>query len=160
MVVRHRSRWMRIWSALPALFRSLQASLASSPTDCAMGLVSTTASPCPPPVAAHAAARAPVADPGGPRRGVFELALPLRHAGSRQVRIAWEIAGPVGAPVVLVAGGISAHRHIAANAVFPEAGWANDLVGLGRTLDPARWRILGFDYLGADGRVDAPLDTA
>src|SRR5690606_12707456 len=115
---------------------------------------------CPPPVAAHAAARAPVADPGGPRRGELELALPLRHAGSRQVRIAWEIAGPAGAPVVLVAGGISAHRHIAANVVFPEAGWANDLIGPGRTLDPARWRILGFDYLGADGRVDAPLDTA
>ena len=125
-----------------------------------MGLASTTASPCPPPAVATEDARARVADPGGPRRGVLELALPLRHAGSRQVRIAWEITGPAGAPAVLVAGGISAHRHIAANSGFPEAGWANDLVGPGRTLDPARWRILGFDYLGADGRIDAPLDTA
>ncbi|MGJ4804066.1 homoserine O-succinyltransferase MetX [Luteimonas sp. SDU82] len=125
-----------------------------------MGLVHATASPCPPPAAASADARAPVADPSGARRGVLEVAIPLRHAGPRPVRIAWEIVGPEDAPVVLVAGGISAHRHIAANAQFPEAGWANDLVGPGRTLDPARLRILGFDYLGADGRIDAPLDTA
>ena len=125
-----------------------------------MGLVHATASPCPPPVAAAAEPRLSEAAASGPRRGVLELVLPLRHAGPRPVRIAWEIDGPAGAPVVFVAGGISAHRHVAANALLPEAGWANDLVGAGRTLDPARWRILGLDYLGADGRIDAPIDTA
>src|SRR5690606_21493665 len=128
--------------------------------DCAMGLVHATASHRPPPAAATTDARVPGAEVAGPRRGVLEPTLALRHAGPRQVRLAWELNGPAGAPVVLVAGGISAHRHIAANAGFPEAGWANDLVGAGRTLDPARWRILGFDYVGADGRLDTPIDTA
>jgi len=121
-----------------------------------MGLVHATAVPHATPAAATQAH----GPPQGPRRGVLELALPLRHAGPRPVRIAWEIDGPADAPVVLVAGGISAHRHVAANAGFPEAGWAGDLVGAGRTLDPARWRILGLDYVGADGHVDAPIDTA
>src|SRR3546814_19782830 len=87
----------------------------------------------------------------------------MRHAGVRSVRIAFEAIGAADAPVVLVAGGISAHRHVAASARFPEAGWANDLVGAGRALDPARHRILPFDYIGADGTHDAlhhPADQA
>src|SRR3546814_18619253 len=47
----------------------------------------------------------------------------------------------------------------AAIARFPTAGWANDLVGAGRALDPARHRILAFDYVGADGTLDALIDT-
>ncbi len=93
-------------------------------------------------------------------RGQLDLVLPLRHAGTRAVRIAYEAVGPADAPAVFVAGGISAHRHVAANAAFPENGWANDLVGAGRTLDPSRCRIVAFDYVGADGRLDAPIDTA
>lgn len=94
------------------------------------------------------------------RRGEFEAALTLRHGGPQTVRIAWELVGPAGAPVVLVAGGISAHRHVAANAACPEVGWAGDLVGNARALDPSRTRVLGLDYVGADGRVDVPIDTA
>src|SRR3546814_14533868 len=82
----------------------------------------------------------------------------MRHAGVRSVRIAFEAIGAADAPVVLVAGGISAHRHVAASARFPEAGWANDLVGAGRALDPARHRILAFDYIGADGTLDALIE--
>jgi len=96
----------------------------------------------------------------GAMRGQLDLVLPLRHAGTRAVRIAYEVVGPVDAPAVFVAGGISAHRHVAANAAFPENGWANDLVGAGRALDPSRCRIVAFDYVGADGRTDAPIDTA
>lgn len=94
------------------------------------------------------------------RRGHVELVLPMRHAGTRRVRLAWELVGDVAAPVVLVAGGISAHRHVAANAQFQEPGWADDLVGAGRTLDPACCRVLAFDYVGADGTLDAPIDSA
>ena len=93
-------------------------------------------------------------------RGHVDLVLPMRHAGVRSVRVAFETIGAADAPVVLVAGGISAHRHVAASAQFPEAGWANDLVGAGRVLDPARCRILAFDYVGADGTLDAPIDPA
>jgi len=62
--------------------------------------------------------------------------------------------------VVVLAGGISAHRHVAANADFPEKGWAEGLVAPGRTLDPAGRRILAFDFIGADGALDLPIDTA
>lgn len=94
------------------------------------------------------------------RRGHADLVLTMRHAGLRAVRIAFEIAGPADAPVVLVAGGISAHRHVAASARFPEQGWADGLVGAGRALDPRRRRILSFDYVGADGSLDVPIDPA
>jgi len=94
------------------------------------------------------------------RRGEIEVHLHMRHAGVRAVRVRYELAGLEGAPVVFVAGGISAHRHLAQNLVFPEQGWANDLIGHERALDPGRLQLLAFDYLGADGDLDAPIDTA
>jgi homoserine O-acetyltransferase len=93
-------------------------------------------------------------------RGEVLLRLALRHAGTRALTLRYELVGPAQAPVVLLAGGISATRHVAANAVFAERGWAEGLVGAGRTLDPATRRILAFDFVGADGTVDAPIDTA
>lgn len=93
-------------------------------------------------------------------RGELLVALEMRHAGRRHVRIAWESLGPEDAPAVFVAGGISADRHLAASADFPDCGWLEDLVGPGRTLDPSRRRIVSFDYVGADGSLDAPIDTA
>ena len=93
-------------------------------------------------------------------RGCIDAVLPMRHAGTRKVRIAYELSGVAGTPVIFVAGGISAHRHVAANDCDAVAGWAEDLVGTGRTLDPDRCRVLAFDYIGADGSLDAPIDTA
>lgn len=93
-------------------------------------------------------------------RGCIDAVLPTRHAGTRKVRIAYEISGAAGTPVIFLAGGISAHRHVAANGCDAGAGWAEDLVDAGRTLDPSRCRILAFDYIGADGSLDAPIDTA
>lgn len=93
-------------------------------------------------------------------RGSIDLVLPMRHVGTRMLRLSWELIGPADAPVVFIAGGISAHRHVAAHAADPRKGWANDLVAGGRTIDPATSRVLAFDYVGADGRLDAPIDTA
>jgi len=93
-------------------------------------------------------------------RGEHAAVLRMRHAGARPVVLRYELVGPAGAPVLFVAGGISAHRHVAANAEFPEKGWAEGLVGAGRALDPQTHRILAFDFLGADGTLDAPIDTA
>ena len=93
-------------------------------------------------------------------RGEIVVELPMRHAGTRALTLRYELQGPAGAPVVFVAGGISAHRHLAASGVFPETGWLNDLVGAGRALDPAHRQLLAFDFVGADGRLDAPIDTA
>lgn len=94
------------------------------------------------------------------RRGSIDAVLATRHAGVRKLRLQYELVGPAGAPVVFVAGGISAHRHVAANAADAEAGWAQGLLDAGRTLDPTRVRVLAFDYVGADGGIDAPIDTA
>ena len=93
-------------------------------------------------------------------RGEIALILPMRHAGTRPVRLRYECVGAAGAPVVVLAGGISAHRHVAANERFPEKGWAEGLVADGRALDPARRQILAFDFVGSDGEIDAPIDTA
>ena len=119
------------------------------------------ASTAPHPILPHtraAAADAAVAVPTT-LRGEIALALPMRHAGVRTLVLRYELQGPADAPVVFLAGGISAHRHASASTAFPESGWANALVAAGRALDPARHRILAFDYVGADGHLDAPIDT-
>lgn len=96
----------------------------------------------------------------GAQCGSVDAVLATRYAGVRKLRLKYELLGPSDAPVVLVAGGISAHRHVAANALDAAPGWAEGLLGAGRALDPSRLRILAFDYVGADGSLDAPIDTA
>ncbi|HEX2596562.1 MAG TPA: homoserine O-succinyltransferase [Luteimonas sp.] len=119
-------------------------------------LLQSNASPsrCPPP------AYEPVSDHPRAARGVVECVLPLRHAGPRQVRIAYEWQGAVDAPVLLVAGGISAGCHLGANPVDPARGWWDAQVGTGRVLDPSAHRLLAIDWLGSDGALDVPIDPA
>ncbi len=93
-------------------------------------------------------------------RGVIDAVLATRHAGTRKVRLAYELVGAPEAPVIFLAGGISAHRHVAATTEDLSRGWAEGLLDAGRTLDPACRRVLAFDYIGADGGIDAPIDTA
>ncbi|WP_132999075.1 homoserine O-succinyltransferase MetX [Luteimonas arsenica] len=94
------------------------------------------------------------------QRGHVDVVLPMRYAGARRLRLAYELSGPEGAPVVLVSGGISADRHLAASEMHPERGWAGAVVGAGKALDPSRLRLLAFDHVGADGSLDAVIDTA
>ena len=84
----------------------------------------------------------------------------MRHAGVRDVELRHELLGEPGLPVLLVAGGISAGRHVAASDAFPQPGWWDCQAGRGQALDPARHRILSIDWLGADGCLDAPIDPA
>lgn len=93
-------------------------------------------------------------------RGDCWLTLPLRHAGTRTVRVAYECVGPADAPCVVVLGGISAHRHLAPSQRYPEQGWWSEQIGPGKALDPRRYRLISIDWLGANGQLDAPLDTA
>jgi homoserine O-acetyltransferase/O-succinyltransferase len=93
-------------------------------------------------------------------RGVCALTLPLRHAGSRRVQVAWECIGPADAPLLVVQGGISATRHVAASPQFRECGWWEAQVGGGRALDPQRCRVFAIDWLGADGALDAAIDPS
>jgi len=99
------------------------------------------------------------ARPTAVQRCSFEFELDLRHAGRRRVRIAVESQGPVDAPVVWVAGGISAHRHVASHVLDQQPGWWQDAVGAGRALDPSRHCLIACDWLGAGGDLDVPLDT-
>lgn len=90
--------------------------------------------------------------------GVLELPgrFPLHHGGSLQdVRVAWRVEGPDGAPVVVALGGISAHRRIYSPAGTRD-GWWPELSGPGLPLDAARFRLLGFDFLGGSGSTTGP----
>lgn len=91
--------------------------------------------------------------------GVLELPgrLALHHGGSLEgVRVAWRLEGPADAPVVVALGGISAHRRI----YSPDGsrdGWWPELSGPGLPLDAARFRLLGFDFLGGSGLTTGPI---
>jgi homoserine O-acetyltransferase/O-succinyltransferase len=116
----------------------------------------------PPPAVEAASALGPVDDAAPlPSAGMRSIALelPLRHAGRRRLRIECEWQGPRDAPAIWVAGGISANRHVAASALDGNAGWWENVVGPGRGLDPTRYRLIACDWIGADGRLDAPIDT-
>ena len=112
---------------------------------------------CPASCPAFAPADAAVDAAVDARRGRVSTRLRLRHAGERDLRIAWELAGPADAPVVIAAGGISAHRHVVSSAAFPEAGWWEGQNGAG--IDLRRVRVLAIDWLGADGTLDAVIDS-
>jgi homoserine O-acetyltransferase len=87
-------------------------------------------------------------------KGERSLRLTPKHAdGARDVRVRWALYGAAGAPVVIVQGGISAHRHAAT--VDGNDGWWDAIVGAGRAIDTAKFRILSIDWIE---RVD--LGTA
>lgn len=118
------------------------------------------ATPSLPPPAAPPRPGAAAARLADAARGEHACVLALRHAGPQPVRLRHESVGPAGAPSVFVAGGISADAHAVASARFPGRGWWDAQAGPGRALDPARHRLLGMDWLGADGALDHPLDPA
>lgn len=90
-------------------------------------------------------------------RAHLDTTATLRHAGRRAVRIHYQDIGPADAPAIVLAGGISAHRHALATASHREGGWWQSQAG---SFDLTRQRIIGIDWLGADGLLDAPIDTA
>lgn len=93
-------------------------------------------------------------------RGEVTLSLALRHAGSRDVTLRYEVLGHEDLPAVFVAGGISAHRHIASSEAFAEAGWWEAQAGADGAFDPSQHCIVGFDWVGSDGSLDAVIDPA
>lgn len=70
--------------------------------------------------------------------------------------LAFERQGPPGAPVVVVAGGISAGRHVSAHENAPQPGFWDDLVGRDLAIDTARFQVLAVDWLGGAGASTAP----
>ena len=108
-------------------------------------------------IAGDAPAPCPCAPFGRTRRGDVALSLPLTHGGTVATRLRYEVVGPEHAPVLFVAGGISADRHVIASDGFAEAGWW-------QTQAPSfglpEFRLLSFDWIGADGATDLPIDPA
>ena len=96
------------------------------------------------------------------REGVLAVPgeLKLHFGGTLEsVSIAWRLAGPATAPVVVAIGGISASRRVWLPDE-PRGGWWHEVVGPGLALDTQRFRILSFDYLGASADSTGPRDGA
>lgn len=69
---------------------------------------------------------------------------PIAH----RVQVAYELVGPVGAPLVVVMGGISAHKSASS---FITSGWWPDVTDPHGSLAYNRYRLLGIDFLGGLG---------
>ncbi len=93
-------------------------------------------------------------------RGECELTIAMRHAGIRKLRVRWQRVGDPAAPVVVVQGGISADRNAGGFPTDAASGWWHPQVGADRALDPNHLQVLSIDWIGADGTLDAPIDTA
>ena len=102
----------------------------------------------------------PLGAPATSVRGTVTADLALRHAGDHRIDVRYELQGDVALPLVVVAGGISATRHVASSADCPAAGWWDAQVGDGLALDPRQHCILAIDWIGADGALDVAIDTA
>ena len=89
------------------------------------------------------------------QRGEFRVTLDLAHAGRSDLTIRYELAGEEGAPVIIVAGGISAGRHTIANVRDPSDGWWEDQ---SHSFWP--YRVLSIDWIGADGELDRPIEAS
>lgn len=84
----------------------------------------------------------------------------LHHRGQlTDAEIAWRVSGPPEAPLVAALGGIWCDRRLF-DPDHPRQGCWAELVGPGRALDPARVRILSFDYLGGSGDSSGPKPGA
>lgn len=100
----------------------------------------------------------PLASRAVVRAGVLSLPEPfaLQFGGQlEQPRLAWRLQGDARLPIVLVIGGISAHRRIVDDGE-PGTGWWNEISGPGRALDTTRCCVLGIDYLGGAGESSGP----
>ncbi len=89
----------------------------------------------------------------------------VRHPGKLELelgesvdapRIAFEILGAPGAPVLMVLGGISASCHVTSSAELPEPGWWEAFAGAGKAIDTTRYRVLSMDFLGGNGDTEGP----
>lgn len=88
-------------------------------------------------------------------RGELHLPIELRHGGTPILTLRYELAGQSGGPLLIVAGGISAGRHVVASDEFPQTGWWD---AQKRSFALERNRILAIDWIGADGELDVPID--
>jgi homoserine O-acetyltransferase/O-succinyltransferase len=102
----------------------------------------------------------PSADVAERQDGVLTLPDPfILESGEvlRDGRLAWQCVGPANAPLVIVLGGISAHRRVCAD---DGRGWWESQCGEGRAIDTSRFRLLGIDWLGGCDDSTGPGGSA
>jgi homoserine O-acetyltransferase len=68
-------------------------------------------------------------------------------------KVAFRLMGNEQGPVVVVLGGISAHRVVCGE---PGEGWWPEMVGAGLGVDTRQYSVLGIDYLGGRGDSSTP----
>ena len=90
-------------------------------------------------------------------REELQIILQLRRGDVAGTTLRYELVGPPGAPLLIVAGGISAGRHVLASYDFPDSGWWQAQAA---SLDPRRHQILAIDWVNADGALTLPIDPA
>ncbi len=91
------------------------------------------------------------------RRGSVELrSTHLTNPAGKAPHVAYEIAGNPTGRLVVVLGGISANRHVVANRADETAGWWQQIVGPGQTIDTNTCRVLALDYIGGPTVPIAP----
>lgn len=81
------------------------------------------------------------------RDGVLTLPDPFVLESGEVLRggqLAWQTVGPADAPLVIVLGGISAHRRPTDDG----RGWWESQCGAGGAIDTTQYRLLGIDWLG------------
>jgi homoserine O-acetyltransferase/O-succinyltransferase len=93
-------------------------------------------------------------------RDSFSKRIDLRYSGEQQVFIAYEWQGNPQGPVLIVAGGISANRHVSLSNEYPERGWWETQVGPGCAIDTNQFSVLAINWLGSDGELDVVIDSA
>ncbi len=150
--VRPRRAGGQLHARWPRHFRKPAMSLATSPSEIDRLYV------IPPCCVGHRVP--PLASIRGAAAANSRSSLDLRHAGSRIVTLRYETYGDATLPAVFVAGGISAHRHVASQ----RSVFRRRLVGGAGRRGPrarsARACVVAFDWLGADGELDAVIDPA
>lgn len=91
-----------------------------------------------------------------------ELELPASFAlesgeSLTHAKLGWACAGPADASLIVVLGGISAHRRACAR---DGRGWWQAQCGAGKALDIERYRLLGIDWLGGCDASTGPCHGA
>jgi homoserine O-acetyltransferase len=90
-------------------------------------------------------------------RGKLPLKLTLRHGAALACEISYELtSGGDDRPPIIVAGGISAGRHVISSEAYPEHGWWE----VQKPALSSDRRVLAINWIGADGLIDAPIDPA
>lgn len=89
------------------------------------------------------------------QRGEFLATLELVHCGLTHLTIRYELTGPKSAPLVIVAGGISAGRHVLANQSEECEGWWQ-----AQSAVLSNHRLLSIDWLCSKGDLDRPIESS